>query len=130
MHRGAPAPLPACQLVTPRRPLQEVRLPSVSNLSAHPPCSATHSIVWPRLLRPLNWSDAVQGVVVEGDVLGPHLFHTAEATGLEPVTPTSTSRLRSLLSSAQLPADCQQITLSRHKNALSAVRFEGLDSPR
>jgi hypothetical protein len=31
---------------------------------------------------------------------------------------------------AQLPADCQQTTLSRCENALSAVRFEGLDSPR
>jgi hypothetical protein len=33
-------------------------------------------------------------------------------------------------SEALLPADCQQTTLSRRKNALSAVRFEGLDSLR
>jgi hypothetical protein len=61
---------------------------AVSNLSAHPPCSATRGIVWPRLLRPLSWSDAVQGVVAHGDVWGPHSLHTAEATGSKPVTPT------------------------------------------
>jgi hypothetical protein len=44
------------------------------------PFSATRGIVGPRLLRPLSWSDVVQGVVVQGDVWGPCSLHSAEAT--------------------------------------------------
>jgi hypothetical protein len=60
--------------------------------------------------------------------VGPRFLHTAEVTGSIPVTPTSTNSIPNPPSSAQLPANCQQTTVSRQKNALSAVRLEDLDS--
>jgi hypothetical protein len=60
-------------------------------------------------------------------VWGPRFLHTAEVTGSIPVTPTSTNSLLDLALSGACQKTCQKTTLSRRENALSAVRFEGLD---
>jgi hypothetical protein len=91
------------------------------------PCAAG------RRLHPLvrmSWDDAVQSMALQWGVWGPHSLHTAEVTGSIPVTPTSTNSLLDLALSGACQKICQKTILSRRENALSAVRFEGLDSPR
>jgi hypothetical protein len=128
MHRGAVAPL-AYRLVTPKRSSRSPGAVCQQSVS-HPPCSATRGIAWPPALRQLSWSDAVRDGAAQGDVRGPHSLHTAEATGSKPVTPTSTNRLLRPPSRCLAPADCQQTTFSRLRDAQSTAHFEGLDSRR
>ena len=85
------------------------------------PCAAA------RRLHPvvrMSWDDVVRRMVLESCVWWPHSLHTAEVTGSIPVTPTSTNSLLDLALGA-CQKICQETTLSRRENALSAARIEG-----